>query len=183
MLRLIRPAVVAGISMLTVAVAGCATLRVNAYLDRSADFTRYASYAWADHGAFATGDPRLDNNRFFIQRIEDAVDMHLAARGFEKTSPGAADVLIHIHAQMEQQIETARLDPIDGHCVDDECRPEVYDVGTLMVDVMDARTNRLVWRGWAERGLDGVIDNQRAMERTVDDVVARILARWPRTPL
>lgn len=183
MLRFIRPAVVAGLSMLTIAAAGCAPLRVNTYLDRSADFTRYRSYAWAENDAFATGDPRLDNNRFFRQRVEEAVDMHLAARGFEKTSPGTADVLIHIHARMEQQIETARLDRIDGHCVDNDCRPDVYDVGTLMVDVMDARTNRLVWRGWAERGFDGVIDNQRAMERTVDDVVARVLARWPQMPL
>ena len=72
---------------------------------------------------------------------------------------------------------------LDGHCVDNDCRPDVYDLGTLTVDVMDVRTNRLVWRGWAERGFDRVIDDQRAMERTVDDVVARILARWPPTPL
>jgi hypothetical protein len=179
MLRFTRPALVTGLSMVTLALAGCATLRVNSYLDRGVDVARYRSYAWAEAGAFATGDPRLDNNRFFSQRVEEAVDMQLAARGFEKTSRGTADVLLHIHARMEQRLEAAELDRIDGHCLDNECRPEVYDAGTLMVDFMDRRTNRLAWRGWAERSFDGVVDNQAWMEATIDKAVARILAQLP----
>ena len=80
MLRFIRPATVAGVSIAVLAIAGCATLRVNSYADRGADFARYQSYSWAERGAFSTGDPRLDNNRFFSQRVEAAVDMQLAAR-------------------------------------------------------------------------------------------------------
>ena len=183
MLRFIRPVTVAGVLIAALALAGCATLRVNSYVERGADFTQYRSYAWAERGAFATGDPRLDNNRFFSQRVEEAVDMQLAARGFEKTGTGTADVLLHIHARMEQRLDTAAFDPIDGHCIDDECRPGVYDAGTLMVDFMDRRTNRLAWRGWAERSFDGVIENQEWMEATIDETVARILAQLPRKPL
>jgi hypothetical protein len=167
-------------SMVALALAGCATLRVDSYVERGADFSRYRSYAWAERGGFATGDPRLDNNRFFTQRIEEAVDMQLAARGFEKASVGSADVLLHIHAHMDQRVHTAEFDVIDGRCIDRDCRPEVYDAGTLMVDFMDRRTNRLAWRGWAERSLDGVVDNQQWMEATIDKTVARILDRLPR---
>ena len=180
MLRFTRVALVAGPSIIALALAGCAPLRVNSYVERDTEFSRYRSYAWAERGAFATGDPRLDNNRFFSQRVEDAVDMQLAARGFEKTSPGTADVLLHIHARMDQRVDRAPVDPIDGHCIDDECRPEVYDAGTLMVDFMDRRTNRLAWRGWAERTFDGVVDDQKWMETTIDKTVARILERLPR---
>jgi hypothetical protein len=167
-------------SMVALALAGCATLRVNSYLERSADFTRYRSFAWAERGAFATGDPRLDNNRFFSQRVEEAVDMQLAARGFEKTTAATADVLLHIHARMDQRIDTADFDSIDGRCIDNECRSEVYDAGTLMVDFMDRRTNKLAWRGWAERSFDGVVDDQKWMEATIDKTVARILEQLPR---
>ena len=180
MLRFTRPTIVAGLSIAVLALAGCATLRVNSYLDRGAEFSRYRSYAWAERGPFATGDPRLDNNRFFSQRIEEAVDMQLAARGFDKVSAGTADVLLHIHARMDQRVDTAEFDPIDGHCIDDDCRPEVYDAGTLMVDFMDRRTNRLAWRGWAERSFDGVVDDQKWLETTIDKTVARILAQLPR---
>jgi uncharacterized protein DUF4136 len=180
MLRLIRPATIAGVSIAVLALAGCATLRVNSYLERAADFTRYRSYAWAERGDFSTGDPRLDNNRFFSQRVEEAVDMQLAARGLEKTSAGAADLLIHIHMRVDQRIDTAAFDPHDQRCVVEECQPDVYDAGTLMVDLMDRRTDRLAWRGWAEGSFDGVIDNQEWMETTIDKTVARILARLPR---
>ena len=180
MLRFTRPAIVAGPSIVALAIAGCATLRVSSYLERGTDFSRYRSYAWAERGAFATGDPRLDNNRFFSQRVEDAVDMQLAARGFEKTSPGTADVLLHIHARIDERIDSAAFDPIDGRCIDDECRPRVYDAGTLLVDFMDRRTNQLAWRGWAERSFDGVVDDQKWMEATIDKTVARILATLPR---
>jgi hypothetical protein len=180
MLRFTRLAVVAAPSMLALVFAGCATLRVNSYLERGADFSRYRSYAWAERGAFATGDPRLDNNRFFTQRIEEAVDIQLAARGFEKTSAGSADVLVHIHARMDQRLDTAEVDLIDGRCIERDCRPDVYDTGTLMLDFIDGRTNHLVWRGWAERSSDGVVDDQKWMEATIDKTVAGILARLPR---
>jgi hypothetical protein len=166
--------------MMALALAGCATLRVDSYLDRGADFSRYRSYAWAERGAFATGDPRLDNNRFFTQRMEEAVDMQLAARGFTRTSASSADVVLHIHARMDQRVDRAEVDRIDGHCIDDRCRPRVYEAGTLMVDFMDGRTNQLAWRGWAERSFDAVVDDQEWMEATIDKTVARILARLPR---
>jgi len=183
MLRSIRPATVAAMSVAALMLAGCATLRVNAYVERGADFTQYRSYAWAERGAFATGDPRLDNNRFFSQRVEDAVDMQLSARGFEKASHATADLLIHIHARMEQRIDASAIDQREGRCAVEDCRPEVYDAGTLLVDFMDRRTNRLAWRGWAERSFDGVIENQTWMETAIDRAVARILAQLPRKPL
>jgi hypothetical protein len=163
------------------AFTGCATLQVQSYLDRKADFAQYRSYAWAERGGFATGDPRLDNNRFFGQRVEEAVDLQLAARGFEKASGGTADLLIHIHARVDQRLDAAAFD-LDGHCIDEDCRPRVYDTGTLLVDLIDRRTNTLAWRGWAEGSLDGVIDDQRWMEAAIDKAVAQILARLPRNP-
>jgi len=165
----------------TMMLAGCAPLRVNAYLERGADLSRYRSYAWAAREAFETGDPRLDNNRFFSQRVEEAVDMQLAARGFERTSPGAADLLIHIHARVDQRLDTEAFDTTDRHCSAEDCGPQIYDAGTLLVDFIDRRTTRLAWRGWAERSLDGVIDDQRWMEEAIDDAVAKIIARLPRT--
>ena len=142
-------------TLAAIALTGCATLRVHSYLERGADFTHYRSYAWTSRDGLSTGDPRLDNNRFFSQRVEQAVNLHLAARGFEHAGAGAADLLVHIH-------------------------PQVYDAGTLFVDLIDRRTNTLVWRGWAESSLDGVIDDQRSMEETIDKAVAQILARLPR---
>jgi hypothetical protein len=157
-----RRASLAAAFVAALALAGCAPLRVNSYLERDVDFTHYHAYTWMERTAFSTGDPRLDNNRFFSQRIEDAVDLQLAARGFEKVRPHAADLVIQIHARVDH-------------------RRQVGDTtGTLFIDFIDTRTNRLAWRGWAEGSVDGVIDDQRWMEKVIDETVAKILARLPR---
>jgi len=163
MLPLTPPASIAAALVAALALAGCAPLRVDSYLERHVDFTHYHAYAWVERTAFSTGDPRLDNNRFFSQRIEDAVDLQLAARGFEKVRPYAADLVIQIHARVDQR------------------RSENDTTGTLFIDFIDTRTNTLAWRGWAEGSLEGVIDDQRWMEKAIDETVAKILARLPRT--
>jgi hypothetical protein len=166
-------------TVLALTLVGCATLRVNSYLERGVEFDRYRTYAWGPLEPFSTGDPRLDNNRFFGQRVEEAVDMQLAARGFEKASAGAADLLIHIHARVDQRLEASDYDRAFRHCTVGDCRQQVYDAGTLLLDFVDRRTNTLAWRGWAERSLDGVIDDQAWLESTIDHTVARILSRLP----
>jgi hypothetical protein len=115
----------------------------------------------------ATGDPRLDNNRFFHERIQTDVENGLNARGFEKTTAGSPDVLIHYHASVTQTFNANGADQPYVTC--DDCEPYVYDAGTIVVDLVDARTRRLVWRGWAEGALtapsmtsvDGKADRRR----------------------
>jgi hypothetical protein len=169
----------AALAALALAVTGCASMNVNAYAERGFEPSRFHTYAWAADAPAATGDPRLDSNPFFEERVRAEADRRLAARGFEKTSL-TPDLLVHYHASMTQRIDTQDLDRQYGSCESGDCRAEVYDAGTILIDLVDARTNSLVWRGWAEGSLDGVVDNQAWMEKTIDEAVARILERLPR---
>jgi hypothetical protein len=166
------------LALVTAAVAAtaCAPVRVNASLERGMDFTRYASYAWATDDQFATGDPRLDNNEFFESRLRANVERILGARGFEKASAATADLVIHYHASAAQKIDVNALDRQYGYC--EECHSSIYDAGTITIDLVDARANRLVWRGWSEGSLEG-IDRQDVIEARIDDAVAKILERLP----
>jgi PBP1b-binding outer membrane lipoprotein LpoB len=159
-----------------IVLAGCAAT-VRSYTDRRTDFTQYRTYAWGAPDTFTTGDPRLDNNSFFRDRLHADVDTNLAARGFEQTDTGEADVLLHYHVNITQRIDVNQIDQRYGYCED--CRPEVYDAGTLTLDMVDAGTGRIVWRGWAERSIAGVLDKHEWMAREIDEAVARILARLP----
>src|SRR5688572_33372640 len=85
--------------------AGCASRNVGSFLERGSDVARYRTYSWAPAGTQETGDPRLDNNPFFHERIQADVEKQLAARGFEKAASGAPDLLIHYHASISQRIE------------------------------------------------------------------------------
>jgi hypothetical protein len=156
--------------------AACAPVRVNASLERGVDFGRYHSYAWAPDDRFSTGDPRLDNNEFFENRLKADVEHGLGARGLEKTTAATAALIIHYHARVMQKMDVNELDRQYGYCTD--CHSSIYDAGTITIDMVDASTNRLVWRGWSEGSLDG-IDHQALLESRVDDAVTRILARLP----
>jgi hypothetical protein len=150
---------------------------VSSYSERAFDIGRYHTYAWGPADPHGTGDPRLDNNRFFEERVREQTDGLLVARGFEKTD-GAPDLLVHYHASFTQKLDLRELDEQET-CATGDCHAVVYDAGTLVLDLVDARAGTLLWRGWAEGGMDGAIDNQAWLEARVDDAVLRILRRLP----
>jgi hypothetical protein len=55
-----------------------------------------------------------------------------------------------------------------------------YEAGTLVIDVLDARTNRLIWRGWAQDAVKGMLTNQDTMARQINEAVARMFAQFPK---
>lgn len=165
-------------AILGLTLTGCALMRVNSFVERGFDVTHYRTYAWAPEDQLITGDPRLDNNPFFLDRLQADVDKALAARGLEKTTSAAPDLLLHYHARINQRLDVNGVDQKYGYS--DSMRASVYDAGTILLDFVDARTSRLVWRGWAEGSIDGFVDNQNWMEERIDEAVMRILARLPR---
>jgi hypothetical protein len=171
---------VALVALPAVLAAGCATLQVSSFVERGADLSRFRSFDWGPREGLDTGDPRLDNNPFFENRVKSQVESTLAARGYMKLDT-RSDLIVHYHARVNQRFDTGTHD-LTGSCDGADCRPFVYDAGTLVIDLVDRTSNRLVWRGWADGTLDGAIDNQRWMEQRVDEAVTKILARLPPRP-
>ena len=160
--------------------ASCASLTVRSYVVPDVEFARFRTYAWGPAAALPTGDARLDNNRFFDDRVRERIDNELGRRGLEKQAPGAEpDVVVHYHFSLTQKIDVRTIDrSYAPHSDADAPAATVYDVGTLLIDVIDNRTKTLVWRGWAEGQLADVADDQRLLEARIDEVVTHILRRW-----
>lgn len=161
------------------AFAGCATMNVGSYVARGADFTEYFTYNWGPPAFVSTGDPRLDSNPFFQERVYADVERELATRRLQKSFSDTPDLEVHFHASMTQGIEPTGIDREHGYCSADDCQPFVYEAGTLLLDFVDTRTKALVWRGWAESHMDGVIDNQDLLEKRIDEAVAAIARKLP----
>ena len=167
-------------ALIALLTAGCAPLRVNSYQWPGADFARYRTFTWGPQDRLSTGDPRLDNNQIFRDRVQRAVERELTPRGLERAVTGPADVVVHVHAHIDQRIESREIDREIAICAPGACGPYVYEAGTLLLDFVDARTNSVVWRGWAEGSLDAAIDDQDRLEQVIDESVTKILARLPR---
>ena len=49
----------------------------------------------------------------------------------------------------------------------------------LVIDMVDAKTNKVVWRGWAQDSMTGVIDNQTRLEKQIDEAVTKMMKELP----
>jgi hypothetical protein len=134
------------------AAAGCAArMTVSSHSERGLDASAYHTFDWGQPDALPVGDPRLDKNPFFKDQLVGAVEKGLARRGIALASTGAPDLLIHYHANISTRIDVNRADSAYGYCLQGACPLDTtaYEAGTLVLDVIDARTNR-------SSGVDGL---------------------------
>lgn len=161
--------------------AGCATLTVSSHIERNVNFADYVTYDWGPPDNLPVGDPRLDNNPFFRDRVQGAVEKQLAAKGYERALSGDPDLLVHYHASVSEKVDVYTADAEHGYCYGN-CQPQIVDFeqGTLVVDLVDAKTNKVVWRGWAQDVMNGIIDNQDRLDKQVDEGVTKMMELLPR---
>jgi hypothetical protein len=160
---------------------GCATMNVSSHVRNGVDFARLGTYEWGPADALPTGDPRLDQDPFFKDHLIGAVEKQLAARGYERSTSGPPDLLIHYHASINRRINVFGVDREHGYCADDECKAWVvdYEAGTIVLDLVDARTNRVIWRGWAQDGVEDMLDDRDRMAEKIEEAVVKMLALLP----
>lgn len=166
---------------MTAFAAGCAAMTVSSHIERTANFADFVTYDWGPPDNLPVGDPRLDNNPFFNDYLQGAIEKKLAAKGYERAEGTAPDLLVHYHASVNQKLDVYESDSRYGYCYGD-CRPQVvdYEQGTLVVDMVDAKTRKVVWRGWAQDTMNGVIDDQDRLEKQVDESVIKMMLLLPR---
>jgi hypothetical protein len=167
---------------LAVTSAGCATMTASAHIERGVSFSEYVTYDWGKPDNLPVGDPRLDNNPFFNDYLQGAIEKKMAALGYERAAAGKADVLLHYHASVHQKLDVYAADRHYGYCYGPECGDRVveFEQGTLVIDMVDVRTDKLIWRGWAQDTMTGVIDNQARLEKQVDEGVTKMMLLLPR---
>jgi hypothetical protein len=169
-------------AMLLALVACEASMSAGADLDREADFHDYHTFAWEEADPLPTGDPRLDANPFFIARVHEAVTAELAARGIQRVE-SEPSLLVHYHASVRDRVHVYEVDRLAGYDVS-EYGPGVdvlqYDEGFLLVDIVDAQTRRVVWRGWARADVTRALESTAHLERLVQEGVRAMFEDFPR---
>jgi hypothetical protein len=173
-------------SMAALLAGGCApATSVGAHIDPNVTFSHYRTFAWGPVDPLPSNDPKLARSAFLRDHIQGAVERGLAARGLALTSSPTPDLLIHYHLNVRTRIDPNRVDRLHGYCVTDNCRPKSvhYDSGTLVLDVIDLRTNKLLWRGWARNSVEDMLRSPGQMAMMIDQDVTDMLRWLPRRPV
>ena len=165
--------------------ACAARMTVSSHVERGLDLSRYRTFDWGPADALPTGDPRLDQDPFFKDHVQGAVERGLVARGLRLPEAGLPDLMIHYHAHISRRFDLNSVEHVYGYgyCSQPGCPSDVvqYEAGTLVLDIVETQTNRLIWRGWAQNSVADMLEHRDVMAKTIDEAVARMLQRLPST--
>jgi Domain of unknown function (DUF4136) len=114
--------------------------------DRAAKFSQYKTYSWEK---VQTPDP------LWVARIKAAVDAVLAAKGLTQVESGGDISIIAMETNRDHQTLNTYYDDFGGGWRwrgfggfgEATTTSDAYTVGTLVVDLFDAKTKNLIWRG------------------------------------
>jgi hypothetical protein len=143
--------------------------------DRSADFSHYKTYSW---GKIQTKDPLL------VGRIKEAVNTALAAKGLTPVESGDISIMA-VEMTKNQQTLNTFYDGFGGGWRwgggfgDSTTTVENYKVGTLVVDLFDANTKNLIWRGSSS---DTLSKDSSKNIKNLDKDVEKMFDHFPPNP-
>jgi hypothetical protein len=163
---------------------GCASISANSEFDPDADYASYQTYDWMPSESrrvdLRARDPLVD------QRIRDAIERELGAKGLQKVSSGDPDVRIGYLLVLEESVDAQTI--YTGAAPDWQYRSygpgtttqqtRLLTTGTLLIDVFDVGKNEMVWRGVAEGQVKEIQDPEKRRAR-INEAVGKILAQFP----
>ena len=131
--------------------AGSFAQDVKTDYDRAADFNQYKTYSWENVHT---------QNPLWVDRIKEAVNSALASKGWTQVESGGNISIMAMEMTSSHQTLNTYYDGFGGGWGwrgrfgggfggfgDATTTEETYKVGTLVVDLFDSNTKKLIWRG------------------------------------
>jgi hypothetical protein len=112
-------------------------------------------------------------NSLWDERVKEAVDKALQSKGWQQVPDGGDVSVVAVGTTNEKRTLRTFYDGFDGWMWggfgDATTYEDTYQVGTLIVDMFDTRTKKLIWRGSASDVLSTKPDkNIKELEKSVD---------------
>lgn len=156
--------------------SSCASVQVAADYDKEANFEAYNSYAFYKPGIDKAKISDLDK-----KRILRAIDAELLSKGMNKSE--SPDLLVSIFTKHRERVDVYNRNYGFGW----GWNPYWYgnfntgthttQEGTLYIDLIDAKTNSLVWQGIGRANLETY--NMERKEERIKEIVREIIAKYP----
>lgn len=168
--------------------SACSTLEVQSDHDPTADFTKYRTYVWLhDEESRPASDISGVPSDLIEHRIRAAIQAQLGIKGLKPIEKGERpDLLVRAQLVQRQKVEASGIGASLGvgygygpwyGAVGGPTFPSVrqYTEGTLVIDLIDAGSRRLVWRGIAN---DATPEPGKSTEQ-INKVVSETLQKYP----
>ena len=170
---------IATCTLFFVAMLGTAVAQqVKTDFDHQANFSRYKTYSWQEI---------KPANSLWDARIKSAADAQLAAKGWTQVDSGGNVSMVAIATSQTERTLQTFYDGMGGGwrwrgfggMGEATATEQDYKEGTLVVDLYDAKTKQLIWRGSAE---DTVSNDAAKNEKNLDKSVVKMFKKFKKFP-
>lgn len=156
--------------------ASCSAVRVASDYDKEVNFNQYQSFAFYKPGVDKAQISDLDK-----RRILRSIESNLTNKGLHKSEN--PDLLISIFTKERERVDVYNNSfgygwywhpwyaGYHGSSVSRSSE------GTLFIDLIDAKTNNLVWQGMGTADLH--LSSVEAKEKRINEIVTKILSKYP----
>ena len=183
----IKPRLTAALAATAIALAGCASgPDIRADYDKSADFAKYRTYGFVAQAGTDSGDFRS----LSTQMLQNAAARQMEQRGYTRAEN--PDLVINFKGQLEEKVDVESTPapyygpgwgyggwygaPFGGWG-GSEVTTRRYNVGTLVIDVVDREKRQVVFQG----AISGVVtkEMQQNREASINRAVEGIFMQYP----
>ena len=184
-----------GLAIILMIIASCSTIKVTSDYDKTVDFTKFKTFEY--YGWAKESDKLI--NQLDRDRIENAFADEFKKRGLTPVESGG-DLIVSLFIVVEQKSQTTANTTSTGmggagyggyyggyygygpgygwgggHSTTTVNTYE-YEVGTLVCDVFDKASEKLIWEGIGNKTVD---DNPATRDKNIPKAVAALMKSYP----
>jgi hypothetical protein len=169
-----------GLGLLVAVATMAAAQDVSVDWDKQADFSKYKSFSAKVETTW--GSP------FGEKRALDEVEKTLVAKGWKKADAASADTIVIINGATEKKKDLSTFYSGGGYggyrwggmgMGTSTTTVHEFRVGTMVVDIFDAKTKALLWRGI---GVDELSDKADKNQKKIVSATADMFKKFPPAP-
>lgn len=159
--------------------------KVSVGYDKSADFSKYASYTWAEPSS-PPARPLL------YASIVGSIDQELKAKGLVRTD-SAGDLILIPAGGMEFGLTSVAGTPImpsyggspaaidatmwSGAVGSSNLTAPYVPEGSLVLNFVDRKANKVIWTGTVKQKLE--VENKKRSLELIDKAIAKLMKQFP----
>jgi hypothetical protein len=160
--------IIASVGIVLLAATASLAQEAKTDYDCNTDFSQYKTYSWEK---VQTQDP------LWVDRIKEAVNAALSAKGWTQAPSGGNVSIVAIEMTKNQQTLNTFYNGFGGGWRwgggfgDTTTTVDNYKVGTLVVDLFDTNSKKLIWRGSSSDTISNKSDkNIKALDKGVEKI-------------
>jgi hypothetical protein len=165
--------------------APAAAQKVYVDYDRTVDIKSYKTYAWASTPTVSV----YDNNPLIHSRIKNAIEYYMGQGGMVENTDDP-DVYVTYYGESDEEFKVNTFntagygygagwawDPFWGGSAVGmtATTPIVHQAGTLVIDIWNAKTMKIVWRGTMTATIP---ENPQKSAKKLDKGIKKMIEKW-----